>query len=323
MRTKTIRGALAICMAIATTTVVKAQTENYNGFIEPAGFSLGANGGITDLWGDVGTKSVIDHYKYHYTDDIKYMGGMFAKYTFHPCFAVRLQGNYGTLYATDKWNTDLAKKATNLNADAVQRYLRDQDIKDHITEASLIFEFSPFRLTSDFKIAYKVGQPYILAGVSYFHYTPYSTYNNSGRFIAIKDLHLEGDGWGAGYPAAIKYSQFAIPVGLGYRWDIGLHMNLGIEYMYRFTFTDYLDGVSGKYVSASEFNANLKGGDEVTAYQMSDKRYLSDKYGDYIPAGTPGYRGNPNNKDGYSTLSIIIYYKVKNRTRPWWGDWFY
>ena len=106
-----------------------------------------------------------------------------------------------------------------------------------------------------------------------------------------------------------------IPLVIGYRWDIGQHLNLGIEYMYRLTFTDYLDGVSNKYVDPRAFAAYLSPEQAALAESVADKeRY----YYHQLP-NTPGnMRGNPGNNDSYSTVTITFFYKVLRNDKEWW-----
>jgi hypothetical protein len=285
-------------------------------YVEKDGWSIGMNVGMSDLWGDVGTKSAIEHYtNSKYFDKVAFMGGMFGRYSIHPCLAVRLGLNYGSLYATDKWNYDLAKKATSQGDDAYQRYARAQNARDYIEEGSILLEFQPFRMNPETKMANKRGQPFIGVGFAYFHYTPYSTVAASPTYVQTYDLHLEGQGFGAGFPPKYSLWQPAIPLVIGYRWDLGKHLNLGIEYMYRFTFTDYLDGVSGKYISAAAFNAHMAPSQATLAEQVADKGYWLNLE---PPNAAGNLRGDPTNNDKYSTITITFYYKVHNHDRLWW-----
>ena len=174
MRTRYIRSLLMLCIAVAASFTANAQNAARE-YVEPDGWAIGIDAGMTDLWGDVGTKSFITHYtNSKYFDKVAFMGGMFGRYTVHPCFAIRLMANYGTLYATDKWNYDAAIKATSQGDDAYQRYARAQNAKDYIFEATVLFELMPFRMNPESKGASKRGQPFIGLGFSYFHFTPSS-----------------------------------------------------------------------------------------------------------------------------------------------------
>jgi hypothetical protein len=244
------------------------------------------------------------------------MGGMFGRYNVHPVFGIRFQLNFGTLYATDKWNYDgvLGKSLLEGN-DYVQRYLRSQNAKTDVLEGSVIFELIPRRWNPESKKAYKRGQPFIGAGVGVFYYTPYSTVGAGNTFVKTYDLDLEGQGWGGTYPKKSSRVQPCIPLVIGYRWDLGRHLNLGIEYMWRMTFFDYLDGVSSKYISPYEYSSFLSPGDAKLAQQIADKKPY---FNNALPS-TPGtLRGNPGNNDSYSTITLTFYYKVHTRTREWW-----
>lgn len=272
--------------------------------------------GMADLWGNVGTQSPLEHYtNSKYFDKVTFMGGMFGRYSIHPCLSVRMQLAYGTLYATDKWNYDLAKKATSEGQDAYQRYARAQDAKDDVFEGLGLFEFLPRRFNPESRKAEKRGQPYIGLGLGYFHFVPYSTVGTSSNWVKTYDLHLEGQGWGAGYPPNYSLWQMAVPIALGYRWDLGEHINLGIEWMLRYTFCKYLDGVSGKYVGAQAYAAHLTESNAALAELVADKGYY---LGLEQPNAAGNARGNPGYDDKYSTISITFAYKVDTRTKRWW-----
>lgn len=318
MHTRVIRILFVFCLTVLISNIAVAQRNRpLRDYVEPDGWSIGMNVGMSDMWGDVGTKSFIDHYtNSRYFDKVTFMGGMFGRYSYHPCFAVRFMLNFGSIYATDGWNYDGVKGVSLIEGtDYVQRYLRAQTAKATIIESSVMLEYTPRRFHVAYK-AFKRRQPYIAAGLAVFHYTPYSTVAASPTFIKTHDLSLEGQGWGGSYPKKSARIQPAIPLGFGYRWDLGDHLNLGIEYIYRMTFFDYLDGVSGKYVSAFEFNQNMSPGNARLAMQVADKVPY---YNNALPS-TPGtLRGNPGNNDSYSSLAITLAYRVPTRSRIWWN----
>jgi len=317
MQAKVIRILSVLGVAVIMNLSAVAQTFRPSRvFVEPDGWSIGTNIGLSDLWGDVGTKGPVDHYtNSKYFDKVTFMGGMFGRYSFHPCFAARFMLNFGSFYATDEWNYDGVKGKNLLEGkDYVQRYLRAQTAKTIIVESSALLEYTPRRFNVKGK-AFKRRQPYIAAGLAIFHYTPYSTVGKSPTFVKTYNLDLEGQGWGGSYPKKSKPWQPGIPLAIGYRWDLGDHLNLGIEYMYRMTFFDYLDGVSGKYVSAFEFNQNLGPEEAKMAIQVADK---TSYYNNSLPAKPGTLRGNPGNNDAYSTITITFAYRVPTRHRIWW-----
>ena len=316
MQARFIRTLLIFCIGISVASNSSAQNA-HRIYVEQDGWSIGTNFGVTDLWGNVGTQSILDHYtNSHYTDKICFMGGLFGRYTIHPSLSIRLSLNIGTLYATDKWNEDGTKSGgLSEGNDYIQRYLRSQDAKDQMVEGSVLFEYSFFRSNPQSKAAHKRGQPFIAAGVGVFHFTPYSTAGKDGPWVRTHDLHLEGQGWsGADYPKQYSLWQPCIPLGLGWRWDIGKHLNLGIEYMYRYTFCKYLDGVSGKYVDQRAFYSHMSADQAALAASVADKeQYNNNQLAN--PAGN--LRGNGGN-ESYSTVSLTLFYKITSRDREWW-----
>ena len=130
MRKTFIRSIITLGISLAAVGAANAQLGQSKEYVEPPGWSLGLNVGLADLWADVGTKSVIDHYANDkYWGRPHFMGGLFIRYSAHPAFALRLGASYGTLYASDEWNREKAKSAESVEDDAYQRYLRNQQIR--------------------------------------------------------------------------------------------------------------------------------------------------------------------------------------------------
>ena len=85
---------------------------------------------------------------------------------------------------------------------------------------------------------------YVFAGVGGFYFNPKADYN--GQLVALQPLGTEGQGI-PGNPS--KYSLFSVcvPMGVGATLRLPYNLKLGSEFTYYFTFTDYLDDVSGYY----------------------------------------------------------------------------
>lgn len=317
--------------------VSHAQHEYYWGnpdipYIDQRSFSLGVNIGQSDLWGDVGTKSVMDHYlNKNYTKDVfgnmRFMGGMFVRYNHVPGIAFRLSVNYGSLYATDEWNEEKALKAKTIQDDAFQRYVRNLDVSNNIWEGSFLFEFSPLQISNwEFgKLAKSKVQPYLMIGLAGFHFNPQGTYKNlltgQEKLVDLQPLHTEGENFQApGYTFPENYNlwSYAGVAGIGVRFDIGRGLGLGLEYQIRYTFTDYLDDVSGTYIDPQHFDIGYlnESGKNETAWKMADRS------NEIIPGyrhQQGEYRGNPDDKDKYSTVSVMFFWRIKKRALPWWN----
>lgn len=327
--------AALVSLAITTSVIsANAQDGQYWGqsdypYIEYRGFSLGTNFGLADMWADVGTKSPIDHYANDkYWKDPHFMGGVFVRYTHWPGFAMRLGANFGKIYADDKWNANKSSTTPLINDDYFQRNLRNQTVRTNIWETNFMFEISPMRLFSNWetsKAAMRGFQPYLLVGGSYFRYVPTGYFKNfvteTERWHDLRPLSTEGQGYNVeGMPDFYSEYSYAVIAGLGVKWDVGRAFGLGLEFQLRHTFTDYLDDVSGKYIDPIYHDiANVeKPGQGGFITKMMDKSYEI----------VPGYqhqagelRGDPNNKDMFSTISIMFYWKLQKKEIAWWNDY--
>jgi hypothetical protein len=319
MRKSFIRSLLVIGIS-ATTVSAVAQPDIPRKYVEHPGVSVGVNFGLADLWGDVGTQGPIDHYvNERYWSKPHFMGGIFMRFVKHPSWALRLNLNYGTLYANDDWNLTKAEEAKSIEEDAYQRYLRNQDARANVWEGTVMLEISPLRFNSESKMAQKSMQPYIAFGAGGFHFRPQTSLIDpiTGRkkWVETKELRLEGEGIDNSGAVATNLWQVCVPVGLGLRWDIGRDMNIGVEWLYRFTTTDRLDNVSSFYLTPDYYDRHLSPEDAAIAKQVYDKSwYIEPAYKNAY--GSP--RGNKDVLDGYSTFSITFMYRLETNKIPWW-----
>ena len=81
--------------------------------------------------------------------------------------------------------------------------------------------------------------------------------------------------------------------------------------------TDYLDNVSGYYVDPGVFD--IQHAQDPERKQMSKDMY--DKSWQIDPTyghGSDELLGNSGVPDGYSTIAISFYYRLKTKKVPWW-----
>lgn len=305
-------------------------------YLEQRGWSLGWNLGTSELWGDLGTYNVFEKYtNSNFTNDVfanlRGMGGMYAKYTHVPGFGVRIGVNHGKVYATDTWNYDKAMKSPTTTTDEYSRYLRNLDANTNIWEANVLLELAPLRTFSNWefsKTAKMRFQPYFLLGASGFYFNPRGSFKefdsedeDSKKWVDLRELRTEGQGFvveGSEYAKPYSVFSYAVAGGLGFKWDIGTGLSLGVEYLLRFTFTDYLDDVSGRYADINHRNiAFMNTGNTQT---LSNR--MSDKSQEIIPGQrfrNTEFRGNPDDKDKFSSISLNLNWKVKWRQIGWWN----
>ncbi|MDI9320184.1 MAG: DUF6089 family protein [Phycisphaerales bacterium] len=322
MRNKIINHICTTFVVLSIAYTAQAQLD-YE-YIERKGWSLGINVGNSELWGDIGTKSPIAHFTNgEYTKNTMPFVGLYTRYVLDPSFVIRTGINYGTVAASDKMNADLAKKAEKYEDDAVQRFQRNLDVRVNIWEANLLFEVNPFRFSHISRMAHRHFQPYLLFGITGYHFQSKGRYINkvpgaagssNEQWINLYNLHIEGDGFAETGVKAYKQWQMAIPLGIGGKWDLSPKFAIGLEFQYRYCFTDYLDGVSGKYIDPKLYDKYLPQ-DANLARAMSDKSWELDPSNIHVPGQM---RGSNKGKDAYSTLSITFFYKFKSRAMPWW-----
>jgi hypothetical protein len=116
--------------------------------------------------------------------------------------------------------------------------------------------------------------PYLFAGLAYFHHNPKTKMD--GSTYALRDFATEGQGTGIAGTSDRKYNlhQIALPIGIGLRYKLSKNLDLAFEIGWRFTTTDYLDDVGGKYVDKNELYNAMGGGDRgLTAVQLSDRSF--------------------------------------------------
>lgn len=156
-------------------------------------------------------------------------GGFLFRINYNPFWALRLGIAQGAVQAADSVSTN------------PQRKLRNLSFKSPLTEISGVFEFNMFKY--GVKTPYKFS-PFVFAGLSAFLFNPQATYQ--GSTYDLQTMGTEGQRAGAG-KSAYSIVNMSIPFGLGFKYNLGGKTTLGGELGYRYTFTDYLDDVSGDY----------------------------------------------------------------------------
>jgi hypothetical protein len=131
------------------------------------------------------------------------------------------------------------------------------------------------------------GYPYLWTGIGLFKFNPYA-YDDNDKKHFLKPLSTEGQGLPE-YPDRKEYAltQFFVPLGGGWKFDVKGKYALGFELGVRYLFTDYLDDVSTNYISQSVLFTRRG----QTAVDMAFRSPLPINEGDV--------RGNPENKDFY------------------------
>ncbi len=245
-----------------------------------AGILLGAS----NYLGDVSNNS-----SSLYLKETKPAIGALVRYNVSEMFTARLGLNYTWVAGSD----------ANVNNDDFVRQ-RNLSFKSNILEFSLIGEinipgYQPYALSRPFS-------PYLFGGISVFRFNPKARYQ--GDWVKLQPLGTEGQGM-TQYPDREEYAltSIAIPFGIGVKYALTDKINLGLEFGARRTFTDYLDDVSGTYVSYPEL---LAGNGALAAALGNRTGELIG--GEPVIVETGTRRGDSTGNDWYFILGATVTY---------------
>ena len=157
--------------------------------------------------------------------------GALARLHFTPILSFKAMGLAGNFYATDRY----AKGS---------RRLRNLEAKTQYYELSATAEFN---LTHYDVMDSKTSAPYLFVGIAGFYFNPQARLTlNENTWTNLRPLGTEGQTLEGG-KKSYNPIQIAVPFGIGFKVALGKRLNLGFEAGMRYTFTDYLDDVSGNY----------------------------------------------------------------------------
>lgn len=186
--------------------------------------------------------------------------------------------------------------------DATQRRTNTFEFNRNLSFQSKLYELSAQGELNITKFDIRDGHttaPYIFGGVGLIYHNPQA--EKDGKWYDLQALGTEGQTLEGGK----KYSKLniAFPLGAGLKVSINERINVGVEFGYRFTLTDYLDDVSGVYP-----NLALLEEQNPIASQLAFRspEILPQLAGN--PVGKP--RGNPTDKDSYFMGSVTISFNL-------------
>lgn len=289
---KFFRSFLLLCLISFSSKAIYAQEIELGGCIMGSIYS-------GDLRQDYTLAPDFSSYLNYMTKNISYGGGLMLKKNFNYKSSLRLGLNYFRLAGDDKISMpgDNGKAKLNRNLNFFSNNLEFNALYDYNFRS-----FGWDRYLHSFT-------PYVFGGLALFHFNPKTTYK--GKTYELQPLGTEGQGLIA-YPSKNKYSltQVAIPIGGGLRFALGANYRLDLEFGYRFTFTDYLDDVSGTYAD----NDVLKANNGAISAALGDRRTEVNPLNPLAKEGT--LRGNPKRNDAYMFISINFRYVLFNNACP-------
>lgn len=293
-----IRGAVTfflVLLLIFSASVSQAQYYYYNDkyydndVVFEVGGSLGAMNAITDLGGQQRkSKQYLNEINWKNTTNC---AGVYLGVMYKEVVGVRLEATWGTVKAYDS----LLQKGT-------PRFNRNLSFQSSIREVSMMVEFHPLKLRY-YETDPPRLSPYLAVGVGYYSFNPQGYLN--GNWVDLQPLRTEGQGF-TEFPDRRPYrlSQANICGGLGVKYELAGSLNLRLEWIHRYLFTDYLDDVSRSYIDPALFSKYL------TPVQAAQAKILYKR----------GIRNNKNrgeaeNNDTYFSINLKLGIMLGRKSR--------
>jgi hypothetical protein len=191
------------------------------------------------------------------------------------------------------------------------RYYRNLSFNSHIFEGYITGQFYPLTFFSDGRDVQRLS-PFIEGGIGFFHFNPTTQLN--GQTVYLQPLHTEGEGFpGTGVPN-YSLTQVYIPASIGVKYYMNDELSISVGATFRKTFTDYIDDVSGNYISNPDlFNKYLSPTEAALALQLY-KRVLP-QYESKV--GT--LRGFSSSDDTYLTFFLTISMTIQRFVNFYYG----
>ena len=247
----------------------------FQGFAQKS--ELGAMAGASFYLGDLNPAKVFGM--------SKPAGGIIYRYNFTPRWAIRAN----ILFAQVAGDDNITNK----------HYERNLSFKSPITEIGVMAELNFFKLYNE--RGKNFFSPYLFGGIAVFSFNPQAQAAD-GTWYALQHLGTEGQGF-EGQKDYYSLCNVAIPFGLGFRFNFAKYCSIGAEWGMRFTFSDYIDDVSGNYYD----NQTLR------EQRGSVVAYLADKSEVKHESGVG--RGNSTTKDFYSFAGVVFTLKFGQMDR--------
>ncbi len=253
-----------------------ANAQRYN-------LGFGVRAGVTNFLGDIGGGDVARNFVYNLElKDTRWSAGAFVRYRFHPLFAVQGSYTYARIQGMDSNSENRARRGRNLN------------FTNDIHDVSAKFEYYPQILSVadvGFRGRYRTDfQTYFFAGAGILIHNPKGQIGGTGQKYKLRPLMTEGT----------KYSPvaFQMPYGGGFYFTHKRIHRIGFEFSWNWTFTDYLDDISGVYADPSAMAA------DPLAAQLANQWVSQGNVPDAVQYGPGSPRGDPTDRDNYMLMTI-------------------
>ena len=193
--------------------------------VKSQSIEVGLMTGVANYYGDLNA-----NFGFNY---IRPAASLLVKQNLNYYISVKGTASYGKVGASDNQQSQVFEKTRNLS------------FQSNIFELAAQVELNFFRYELENLNHYFT--PYLTTGAAVFRFNPKTELD--GQMINLQPIGTEGQmnpDISNNSPYALN--QFAIPMGMGFKYWIGGNWTIGGEITYRKTFTDYIDDVSDAYV---------------------------------------------------------------------------
>ncbi|MCL2290180.1 MAG: DUF6089 family protein [Bacteroidetes bacterium] len=248
--------------------------------------------------------------------DAKFAGGIVYRYNFTPRWALKANILFGKIAASDANNHSILYDV--IDEQKVYKWdYRDRGLSfsSPITEISAQVEINFFNV---YNVSHKNHiSPYLFGGFAVFSFNPQANYTDpKTKITKTYDLQPIVTEWKLDEDVHTKYrlTGFAIPFGIGFKANIGRYVCVGAEWGLRFTFTDHLDDVSGRYLDVLPLKHTMSEDNFNVVAHFADPS--ADLNANPIKRHTPGsQRYSTIKTDWYSFAGVIITVRIGNEDR--------
>ncbi len=271
-------------------------------------WDFGGGVGVSNYLGDIGGK---DKTRRDFVYDMKVQKTrntetFFARYKFRPALSVKTSLTHVTVEGDDKLSTNQARNLRNLSF-RNNMFELTETIEYYFYKSSNV-SGRPGLRGSRKKVDFRT---YLFVGAGLLYSNPKAELN--GSYVALQPLQTEG----------VKYSKFVpiVPIGLGLSYTINRNHRIGLEFSWRWTFSDYIDDISTVYVDPATLgseNSRTLANRNPELWAGSTKPSTAANYG-YEEfnknSGKLNKRGDESNNDNYLSLLVTYSYVIKGKNK--------
>lgn len=221
--------------------------------------------------------------------------GAFYRNNFTKNIAAKFAFNYARIQGADSLSGIKTQLARNLS-------FRTDILEMVLAAEYYFFTMNDLSRSSNARIDFGA---YVTAGAGIAFYYPHAQLND--KWYSLRQLRTEGQ--------ESEYDTYTIviPMGVGANFTFNKKFKVGIEFGYRFTTTDYLDDISGRYASEEQLpfeESILLANRTAEAFARGDASLDDLTLNDFGPGSR---RGNPETNDGYFLGQITLSYNIASK----------